>query len=358
MRRLLFALSLGVLATVTAQQVAAEPVLLISIDGLRPADVLQAEQRGLHLPNLQAFLQRGAYASNVRGVLPTLTYPSHTTLITGVSPGVHGIFANLTFDPYGKNQQGWYWYASDIRVPTLWDAAHNAGLSTANVHWPVSVGAHIDWNLPQIWRTGTDDDRKLLAALATPGLLPSLEKDLGPYANGIDEDLAGDQNRTRFAIKLLETRKPAFMTVYLTALDTQQHASGPDTPASRDVLEHIDQLIGQLVATAQHVHPDGAIAVVSDHGFAPVQHDVNLYLPFIKAGLITVKDGKVTDWQAMPWTRPMQRSRIRWRRCSRNFRPTRCSPSIMCSIMRSSLHRVVRPRPSGSCSSSLAMKWR
>ncbi len=301
MRRLLFALSLGVLATVTAQQVAAEPVLLISIDGLRPADVLQAEQRGLHLPNLQAFLQRGAYASNVRGVLPTLTYPSHTTLITGVSPGVHGIFANLTFDPYGKNQQGWYWYASDIRVPTLWDAAHNAGLSTANVHWPVSVGAHIDWNLPQVWRTGTDDDRKLLAALATPGLLPSLEKDLGPYANGIDEDLAGDQNRTRFAIKLLETRKPAFMTVYLTALDTQQHASGPDTPASRDVLEHIDQLIGQLVATAQHVHPDGAIAVVSDHGFAPVQHDVNLYLPFIKAGLITVKDGKVTDWQAMPW---------------------------------------------------------
>src|ERR1700722_13591680 len=178
MRRLLFAVSLGVFAAATAQRAAAEPVLLISIDGLRPADVLQAGQRGLHLPNLQAFLQRGAYASNVRGVLPTLTYPSHTTLITGVSPGVHGIFANLTFDPYGKNQQGWYWYASDIRVPTLWDAAHNAGLSTANVHWPVSVGAHIDWNLPQIWRTGTDDDRKLLAALATHGLLPSLEKDL------------------------------------------------------------------------------------------------------------------------------------------------------------------------------------
>lgn len=301
MRRSLFALSLGLFACLCATQAVAEPVLLISIDGLRPADVLQAQQRGLHLPNLEAFLQRGAYASNVRGVLPTLTYPSHTTLITGVSPGVHGIGANFTFDPYNKNQEGWYWYASDIRVPTLWDAAHAAGLSTANVHWPVSVGANIDWNLPQIWRTGMDDDRKLLAALATPGLLPSLEKDLGPYANGIDEDLPGDQNRTRFAIKLLETRKPQFMTVYLTALDTQQHASGPDTPASRDVLEHIDQLIGQLVATAERVHPEGAIAVVSDHGFAPVQHDVNLYLPFIKTGLITLKDGKVTDWQAMPW---------------------------------------------------------
>jgi predicted AlkP superfamily pyrophosphatase or phosphodiesterase len=302
MRRLLSALSFGLLALLPAAQSVAEPVMLISIDGLRPADVLHAEQRGLHLPNLEAFLQQGTYAANVRGVLPTLTYPSHTTLITGVSPGVHGIGGNLTFDPYNKNAQGWYWYSSDIRVPTLWDVAHEAGLTTANVHWPVSVGAKgVDWNLPQIWRTGTEDDRKLIAALATPGLLPELEKGLGPYANGIDEDIAGDQNRTRFAIKLLETHKPDFMTVYLTALDTQQHASGPDTPASRDVLEHIDQLIGQLVQAAQSVHPDGAIAVVSDHGFAPVQHDVNLYLPFIKAGFITLKDGKVTDWQAMPW---------------------------------------------------------
>jgi predicted AlkP superfamily pyrophosphatase or phosphodiesterase len=301
MRRLLLALSLGVLAGLSAAQAIATPVLLISIDGLRPADVLQARQRGLKLPNLEAFLQRGTYASDVRGVLPTLTYPSHTTLITGVSPNLHGIGGNLTFDPTNKNQQGWDWYASDIKVPTLWDAAHAAGLSTANVHWPVSVGAQVDWNLPQIWRTGTADDRKLLAALATPGLLPSLERDLGPYADGIAEDLPGDQNRTRFAVKLLETRKPYFMTAYLTALDTQQHASGPDTPASRKTLEGIDQLIGELAAAAQRVHPDGIVAIVSDHGFAPVQQDVNLYLPFIKAGLVTLKDGEVTDWQAMPW---------------------------------------------------------
>lgn len=301
MRRLLFVLSVGALALLSSLPVIAEPVLLISIDGLRPADVLQAKQRGLKLPNLEAFVLHGAYASDVRGVLPTLTYPSHTTLITGVSPDLHGIGGNLTFDPYNKNQQGWDWYASDIRVATLWDAAHAAGLSTANVHWPVSVGAQVDWNLPQIWRTGTADDRKLLAALATPGLLPSLEKDLGPYADGINEVLSGDENRTKFAVKLLETRKPEFMTAYLASLDHEQHASGPDTPASRAVLEHIDALIGELVAAAQRVHPDGVIAVVSDHGFAPVQQDVNLYTPFAHAGLITLKDGEVTDWQAMPW---------------------------------------------------------
>ena len=301
MRHFLPALLLGVVALFGATGSIARPVLLISIDGLRPADVIDAQQRGLKLPNLQAFLTRGSYASDVRGVLPTLTYPAHTTLITGVAPALHGISNNLTFDPYNKNQLGWDWYASDIRVPTLWDAAHAAGLTTANVHWPVSVGAPVDWNLPQIWRSGTPDDRKLLAALATPGLLPALEKDLGPYADGINEALDGDQNRARFAVKLLQLHRPQFMTVYFAALDDKEHATGPGTPAANHVLEGIDALVGELVAAAQRVHPDGVVAVVSDHGFAPVRQDVNLYAPFIKAGLVSLKDGAVSGWQATPW---------------------------------------------------------
>lgn len=301
MRRLLIPVCLGLAGLFSTLSIAATPVVLISIDGLRPGDVLQAKQRGMQLPNLTRFLVDGSYATGVVGVLPTLTYPSHTTLLTGVSPAVHGVAGNLTFDPYNKNQYGWDWYSSDIKVPTLWDAAHAAGLTTANVHWPVSVGAQVDWNLPQIWRTGTPDDRKLLAALATPGLLPVLEKDLGPYADGINEALDGDQNRARFAVKLLQMHQPQFMTVYFASLDHNEHLHGPGTPEADKVLEGIDALIGQVVTAAKKVHPDGIVAVVSDHGFAAVQHDVNLYAPFIKAGLLSVKDGKVTDWQAAPW---------------------------------------------------------
>lgn len=279
----------------------AHPVVLISIDGLRPDDVLHARERGLSLPNLSRFLQEGSYASGVTGVMPTLTYPSHVTLLTGVTPATHGVTGNLTFDPLNTNQYGWDWYASDIHVPTLWDAAHAAGLSTANVHWPVSVGAQVDWNLPQIWRTGSADDRKLLAALATPGLLPALEKDLGPYPLGINEELDGDQARAHFAVKLLELHQPQFTTVYFAALDHAEHASGPGTPEADKVLESIDALVGEVQAAAQRVHPDGVVAVVSDHGFAPVAQDVNLYAPFIQAGLITIKDGAISDWQAEPW---------------------------------------------------------
>jgi len=72
---------------------------------------------------LPAFLTDGVYSTGVHGVLPTVTYPSHMTPMTGASPAKHGIYANTTFDPLNRNERGWYWYAEDGRVATLWAAA-------------------------------------------------------------------------------------------------------------------------------------------------------------------------------------------------------------------------------------------
>lgn len=298
------ALIAAALAALLPGAASAEPLLLISIDGLRPGDVLEAEQRGLAIPNLRRLLKEGAHASGVTGVLPTLTYPSHTTLMTGVSPAKHGIVANNSFDPMQINQGGWTWYAQDIQVPTLWEAAARAGLSTGNVHWPVSVAAKgVRWNLPQIWRTGHADDVKLLDALATPGLKAELERAVGqPYAMGIDESLSGDQNRGRFAAALIAAHKPDFLTVYLTALDHEQHEKGPGTPPAKAVLERIDAIVGDLVAAEMKAHPDAVVAVVSDHGFEATQTGINFFRPFIDEGLIKLgAGGKVASWQAMPW---------------------------------------------------------
>src|SRR5262249_60432811 len=92
----------------TAPGPSARPTLLmISIDGLRPDYVTAADTHGLKIPNLRRFLKEGAFADGVPGVIPTVTYPSHTTLITGVSPAKHGILGNTVFDPLGKNHSGW-----------------------------------------------------------------------------------------------------------------------------------------------------------------------------------------------------------------------------------------------------------
>ncbi len=287
-----------------AAPAAASPVLLISIDGLRPADLTEAEQRGLKIPNLRRFLAEGSYAQGVIGVLPTVTYPSHATLLTGASPAAHGIVSNATFDPQQINAGGWFWFASDIKLPTLWSASAKAGLKVGNVHWPVSVGAAgIKWNLPQIWRTGHGDDAKLIAALASPGLVAELETNVGTaYAAGIDESIEADELRGRFAEQLLAAHRPDLTTVYLTALDHEQHIEGPGSPKAHAVLERIDAIVGKLVAAAKAARPGSTIAVVSDHGFESSSDEINFFRAFIDAGLIRLDGaGKVASWDAMPW---------------------------------------------------------
>ncbi|MBC7788994.1 MAG: alkaline phosphatase family protein [Anaerolineae bacterium] len=290
----------------STQQDSARPtVVLISIDGLRPDYVLEADRHGLRIPNLRRLVERGSYATGVRGVVPTVTYPSHTTLLTGVAPARHGIHGNTTFDPLSRNQGGWYWYATDITARTLWDAAADAGLVTASVHWPVSVGARVTHNLPQYWRTGTADDRKLLRALSTPGLYDEMERALGPFADGIDESMSADESRARFAVKLLELKRPRFMTTYFTALDHEQHDTGPFSPSSFTVLERIDAIVGALAEAAERVSPGNAvICVVSDHGFVRTNRSVNLLGAFREAGLLHFAGDtaeKPSGWRATAW---------------------------------------------------------
>jgi len=291
-----------------AQLAFGAPVLLISIDGLRPDAVTQADAHGLRVPNLRKFVREGSWAEGVTGVVPTVTYPSHTTILTGVSPAEHGILANTTFDPLQKNQVGWYWYATDVRVPTLWDAADRAGIVTASLNWPVSVAAKgVRFLIPEYWRAETPDDMKLLTALSRPEeWMNALEAKLGPYTNGNDTTVTGDELRTKYALEILETQKPGFMTIHLSALDEVEHETAPFSAQSNQTLEALDGMIGRLAGAALKNDPNAAIAVVSDHGFARTDYRLNIAIPFIQEGFI--KTGKtglrgptVDSWTAEPW---------------------------------------------------------
>jgi predicted AlkP superfamily pyrophosphatase or phosphodiesterase len=286
----------AVAAVVHAQHT---PVLLVSVDGLRPDYLLQADRYGLKIPHLRRMLAEGAHATGVHGVLPTVTYPSHATLVTGVSPARHGICANTTFDPEGRNYEGWYWYAADLQVPTLWDEARNAGLTTANMQWPVTAGAAIDFNVPQYWRAGTADDHKLLRLLSTPGLLELLEHDTESLTDGADESIDGDQRRAKAAVRLLELKRPGFMTVYLASLDNVEHEHGPFSAEANATLEQIDALIGRLRTAAGALT---VVSVVSDHGFLKVDKEVHLLTAFRQHGLLDADEaGHVKSWQATAW---------------------------------------------------------
>ena len=300
-----FLVALAVALTAPPLIAAAQPrLVMISLDGLHPDYIKRADQLGVRLPALGALVREGAFAS-VRGVFPTVTYPSHATMVTGVSPARHGITFNTTFDPLDRNGGGWFWYTSDLKVPALWDIARRGGLKTANVHWPVTVGAAIDLNIPQHWNRGTPDDRKLLAALSTPGLLTSLEIELGPYADGIDESMAGDENRARFVIRLLERNRPDVLWAYFTALDHEQHETAPFSKSALSVLEKIDAIVGRVVAAARRASGGRvAIVIVSDHGHALANRELSLGVVFRREGWITFANdtsNRPIDWRVSLW---------------------------------------------------------
>jgi predicted AlkP superfamily pyrophosphatase or phosphodiesterase len=312
-RFLLFVRLAAVIPLISAATLRAKPVLMISIDGLKPEYVTHASDHGLQIPTLRRFLTEGVYADGVVPVLPSVTYPDHTTLVTGVWPEVHGIYNNALFDPERKFDGAWYWYAESIRVPTLWDAVHQAGMRTASVSWPVSVNlTSVDTLIPEYWRTNAggsenSQDRYLMAAISRPdGMLAAMEQRLGPYMAGNDTTVEGDRKRTRFSLDILEHQKPSFMTIHLSSLDESEHMSGPFSEEADRTLEAVDGMVAQLIAAALKNDPTTVVVIVSDHGFASVEHALNLAIPFVQAGLITTSTSpsgavRVSSWKAAPW---------------------------------------------------------
>jgi predicted AlkP superfamily pyrophosphatase or phosphodiesterase len=277
--------------------------------------VTQAGAHGLKIPCLRGMMEGGTYAEGVTGVWPTITYPSHTTLLTGVPPAEHGILSNTLFDPDRAFDGAWYWYGSQTRVETLWMAAHRAGMRTASVGWPVSVAAAgVDYLIPEYWRgaspgaTTGPSDRALMAALTRPeGMLDEMQSRLGPYMTGNETTVPGDEIKTRFAIDILRAHKPGLTTIHLSSLDETEHETGPFSAESDKTLEAIDGMVARLTAAAREADPATVVLVVSDHGFVTITHRINLTIPFIQSGLIQMsaeanpEERSMKSWRAMPW---------------------------------------------------------
>lgn len=310
-RALLGGLAAPLLLLLGGAQAEAKSVLMISIDGMNPQYVTEAEARGLKMPNLRRFMVEGAYASGVRGVTPTVSWPSAVALMTGTPPARSGVLNNERFEPSDRNKPaGVYLYARDVKTDTLWDAAARAGLVTANVDQLASVGSpSVRYDIPRYEPTGwaTENLKATEVASRPANFLQEMEARLGPY-NGVDFDTPDyDATRARFAVDILRTRKPQFMSVHLSGVDVEAHAHAPFSPEANRAAEGVDGLVGQLRAAALAADPDAVVVVVSDHGQAPATRILNLRIPFIEAGLIRIEPpapgraARVADWKADVW---------------------------------------------------------
>ena len=295
----------ALLALVAASLAAKQPLVVISVDGLDNRYLSDAGRMGLKIPNLRRMMREGQASGGVIGVAPTITWPSHTTIITGVDPVVHGILGNQR----PKSEGGeYYWSESLIRTPTLLRAAHAAGLKTATITWPVTVDAPVDWNLPEYFkrrRGGSMDLRSIESKEKPAGLVQEISDAYPSFA----QEWMDDRTRTLAAIYLLKNKHPDLLLMHLVDLDSEEHDDAPFSREANAVLERTDELIGSVLAAL----PAGsALAIVSDHGFERVDALVNLKAAAAKQGVKVIAFGGIAvaqDEAAAQFLRELQKDK-------------------------------------------------
>jgi predicted AlkP superfamily pyrophosphatase or phosphodiesterase len=277
-------------------------LILISIDGLVPDYYVKPDRLGLRVPHLRRMCREGAYSRGVIGVYPTVTYPSHTTLVTGAKPADHGIIANTVFDdPSQPPKKRWYWEASYIKTDTLWAAAKRSGLTVGSVFWPVTVGTDLmDWNLPEIWDPFADPifSASVLMKYASPGLLEDILKS---RKQTVKDYRHTDESAVDAAVYLIERSKPNLLLLHLIDLDHIHHTDGPFSGKALQQAEQEDAGVGRILEAIRRagIQNSTTVAVVSDHGFMRIDTDFNPSVVLVQEGLIGLDEkGQVVSWQA------------------------------------------------------------
>jgi predicted AlkP superfamily pyrophosphatase or phosphodiesterase len=248
-------------------------LVLLSVDGLRP-ELYRAPGSHRRFPNLSALEKAGARAEAVESIYPTTTYPAHATIVTGLPPRAHGIYSHLaSLDPTEKARP-WCWFARVLRAPALWDVARASGRRSAAISWPVSAGAAIDHNIPEIWDPARPDplrDFETAARHATPGLFPEVASVLAPML-ATPQSADPDRMRGEAALYLWNRYQPDLLLVHFVYYDQRAHAFGPTSEQALAALESADREVGRI-RDAISKDRTATLVVLSDHGFVPVEKE-------------------------------------------------------------------------------------
>jgi len=221
------------------------PILvLVSFDGWR-WDYLDR----FPTPNLHTLATRGARAERLIPSFPTLTFPNHYTIVTGLYPARHGIVANTFRDPSmperftmgGATAKDPAWWHGE----PIWVTAIKQGRRAAAMFWPGSE-ASVDGVRPTFWRPY---DKTLQAPRRVEQVLEWLS--------------------------LPEGERPTLVTMYFDEVDTAGHDFGIDSPELTTAAAHLDAALGELTAGLERigVADRTTIVAVSDHGMTPLSPD-------------------------------------------------------------------------------------
>ncbi|MEK6707123.1 MAG: ectonucleotide pyrophosphatase/phosphodiesterase [Bdellovibrionota bacterium] len=289
-----FAMYSGCASTGTATE-NRNKVVFISIDGLRPEFYLSDNYDS---PTLHKLKAEGAFAERVEPIFPSLTYPVHASLVTGVRPVKHGIISNTVFSFKNGLTSDWYWHEGQVKAPTLWRVARASGLSTAIIRWPASLGAPVDWQIPEIFQApgySFDRDWELIRKNTKPELFNEV------LSNSVIKKITSMHDIDIFsrdgAMLILRKYKPDLTFIHFINLDYMQHVSGRESKKTIESLKEVDGLISEVLGAVDFRNT--TVIITGDHGFVDFDMHVHLNMLFVKEGWLSVSAGAVKSWQVI-----------------------------------------------------------
>ena len=273
-------------------------VVLISIDGF--AGYLVDDPK-VPLPNIRYLAKEGCIVDGGMTVSdPSVTWPNHTTLVTGLKPGRHGVLANGVLVRGGIGVPVKIDSNRDkmdlVQVPTIADVAHAAGLRTAEINWPCTRNSKsFDDQFPDVPNSLEYTTPRLRTELIEKGLLRDESQ-----ASFRSVSVVGlDYVWTEAACHLIRQRKPHLTLVHLLNNDATHHRRGAQTQDSYTANAYADMCVGRILAAIDDagIRETTTVILVADHGFTLTPKAIRPNVLLRKAGLLTAEGGELTQAQ-------------------------------------------------------------
>lgn len=260
-------------------------LIVWSVDALFTSDLAYAAT----LPGFQEMMNNSILCKNMMGIYPTLTYPCHTSILTGEYPDVHGIIHNEKLCPQTNNAT-WFWDYQDIKVKTIFDYCKDSGLRTASVNWPVTQHAPVDYLIPEIWAIQPEHDQEKVLSSISENVRHIVEKNL--HLRDYRSYPQMDEFAQGCVLDILKEYQPDVMFIHQVQLDHERHEHGIHGEHIQAALRLHDQWIQQVITLLkeQGTFEDTMFIILGDHGQLDVKQNICLNTLLQQEGLIQIDE--------------------------------------------------------------------
>ncbi|MBQ7328808.1 MAG: alkaline phosphatase family protein [Oscillospiraceae bacterium] len=291
-----------------------QKLFVLSMDAMVHEDVAYMMTK----PNFRKIMEKRAEVEKVLSVFPAITYPAHTTMMTGCYPGKHGIYNNVPFKDYDDKKKHWYLDSKVIRVEDIFAAAKRAGCTTASVYWPITGNnPNVDYIINEYFFFYRDESpeqafTKMGANEVAMKAVRDNYESLPPRVHPEGKSKLGfDPFIMACTCSLIRDAKPDVLLVHNCALDSARHTDGVFGKSVFAALDRTDEWLGDVLAAMidAGTYEDTNFVILSDHGQMDYEKRIRPNVLLAKGGFLDVApDGTVYDWQAYAQNNAMSAS--------------------------------------------------